>query len=622
MFTVEKTTHEPASFTAETSRKLKKPPFPTRPVFAPVGRVTFDTTAKLRWSIYLRILVAIALWLGVVDTSSSLEAQACAPNCWTVSGSVFGPNLEPIVGLDVDLLYDGTVTEILLSGDVTSTDGSFSFTIQELIPSGFYTLQLNPPADSPYFPMVTQNLFLSGTTTMPTDFVLEPASFFSGEVVDQAGQGIPDIDLNFYLAGTATEVAFSGDVTAADGAFMIRVTPNVYDIEFRTTLTTPGGPFVPVLLRGRPLLMDLDVGEVLLRSGHPLVGVIEDESGNPVESADIDVRDPLTEEVIETSSDNSDANGSFSILVPTGEWLIEVDPPLGSSLVSRVFTIQVFPGPNDAGTLSLESGVEFSGMTSTNQAQPVPEVDLDFIDSLTSIEIPTVHDNADSNGNFAVQIPIGTYDVQFRPPFQSGLAPHQLESVVVTADTAIGSVIMSPGTALTGTVTGNGAPAEGVEVALVDTNTGEQVYTFGNDTDALGMFGIRQLPGVYDVTFYPPQNSMFLPVTVFAIDLNSDISLNTDLPTSGPMDQFVRGDVDDSGVVDLADAIFVLSYLFGGSSTPRCADAADVNNSGMINIADVIHLLSYLFVAGAPEPAAPFPTSGTDHGPDNLPECM
>ena len=115
---------------------------------------------------------------------------------------------------------------------------------------------------------------------------------------------------------------------------------------------------------------------------------------------------------------------------------------------------------------------------------------------------------------------------------------------------------------------------------------------------------------------------MFLPVTVFAIDLNSDISLNTDLPTSGPMDQFVRGDVDDSGVVDLADAIFVLSYLFGGSSTPRCADAADVNNSGMINIADVIHLLSYLFVAGAPEPAAPFPTSGTDHGPDNLPECM
>ncbi len=572
--------------------------------------------------ILLRCLFAITLWLGVIGIPTSTEAQACAPNCWSVTGRVVGPNQEPIVGLDVDLLFDGTTTEILLSGDVTSTDGSFSFTIQELIPSGFYTLQLNPPANSPYFPMVTNNLFLSGTTVIPNDYVLEPASFVSGEVVDQAGQGIADIDLNFYLAGTATEIAFSGDVTAADGTFAIRVTPDVYDIEFRTTLTTPGGPFVPVLLRDRSLLMDLDVGEVMLRSGHPLVGMIEDQSGNPIEGADIDIRDPLTEEVIETPSDSSDADGNFSILVPTGDWLLEVDPPIGSSLVSRVFTIQVFPGPNDAGTLSLEAGVEFSGMTSTIQGQPVPDVDLDFIDNLTNIEIPTVHDNADSNGEFAVQIPTGTYDVQFRPPFLSGFAPHLLEAVVVTMDTAIGSVLLSPGTALTGSVTGNGGPIEGVEVALVDTNTGTPIYTFGNDTNALGAFAIRQLPGVYDVTFNPPPNSMFLPVTVSALDLNSDVNLNADLPTSGPMDQFVRGDVDDSGMVNLGDAIFILSYLFGGSSNPRCADAADVNNSGMINIADVIHLLSYLFVAGAPEPVMPFPTSGTDHGPDNLPECM
>ncbi len=73
---------------------------------------------------------------------------------------------------------------------------------------------------------------------------------------------------------------------------------------------------------------------------------------------------------------------------------------------------------------------------------------------------------------------------------------------------------------------------------------------------------------------------------------------------------FKRGDVNGSGMLDMADAISILSYLFAHDSL-KCQLAADVNTSGVagIDIADAIYLLAYLFVHGAPPPA-PFPECG------------
>jgi hypothetical protein len=48
-----------------------------------------------------------------------------------------------------------------------------------------------------------------------------------------------------------------------------------------------------------------------------------------------------------------------------------------------------------------------------------------------------------------------------------------------------------------------------------------------------------------------------------------------------------------------------------------CADAADADDSGAIDLADAIHLLSALFLGG-PAPAAPFPACGTDPTEDAL----
>ena len=79
---------------------------------------------------------------------------------------------------------------------------------------------------------------------------------------------------------------------------------------------------------------------------------------------------------------------------------------------------------------------------------------------------------------------------------------------------------------------------------------------------------------------------------------------------------FIRGDTTADGVLDLADPVKSLEYLFIGGDMP-CASAADHDDSGTLDLGDAISLLDYLFTAG-PAPAVPFPYAGTDPTPDTL----
>ncbi|MFN0056939.1 MAG: right-handed parallel beta-helix repeat-containing protein, partial [Planctomycetota bacterium] len=83
---------------------------------------------------------------------------------------------------------------------------------------------------------------------------------------------------------------------------------------------------------------------------------------------------------------------------------------------------------------------------------------------------------------------------------------------------------------------------------------------------------------------------------------------------------FRRGEVNIDGLVNIADGIFVLSWLFGvGSPAPVCFDAADANDDGLVDIADPIGLLTALFVSGSPPIPAPSAACGADTTPDALP---
>jgi len=102
----------------------------------------------------------------------------------------------------------------------------------------------------------------------------------------------------------------------------------------------------------------------------------------------------------------------------------------------------------------------------------------------------------------------------------------------------------------------------------------------------------------------------FVPTTV-----DGTVTL---IPHDGPM--LIRGDASGDGSLDLVDGIQVLDYLF--NATPSdCLDALDANDTGTINITDAVTVLCTIFCAGTPSPAPPYPACGFDPTGDAL-DCV
>ena len=90
-------------------------------------------------------------------------------------------------------------------------------------------------------------------------------------------------------------------------------------------------------------------------------------------------------------------------------------------------------------------------------------------------------------------------------------------------------------------------------------------------------------------------------------------------PGPAPTDNFVRGDANSDGAINLTDGVIPLLFLFSGGAAPACMDAADTNDTGAVEITDAIIIFSWLFTGGV-APVAPSPQSPgyspADCGPD------
>ena len=85
---------------------------------------------------------------------------------------------------------------------------------------------------------------------------------------------------------------------------------------------------------------------------------------------------------------------------------------------------------------------------------------------------------------------------------------------------------------------------------------------------------------------------------------------------------FRRGDADTSGVLNIADAIFLLSTLFRPHGPTPCRDALDTDDSGALEITDAILVLQWLFQhRGVIPPPGPS-TCGPDPTADGWENCI
>ncbi len=64
---------------------------------------------------------------------------------------------------------------------------------------------------------------------------------------------------------------------------------------------------------------------------------------------------------------------------------------------------------------------------------------------------------------------------------------------------------------------------------------------------------------------------------------------------------YVHGDANGDGSVDISDAVYLITYIFGNGAAPNPIQAGDADCSSGIDIADAVYLINYIFREG-PDP--------------------
>jgi hypothetical protein len=75
--------------------------------------------------------------------------------------------------------------------------------------------------------------------------------------------------------------------------------------------------------------------------------------------------------------------------------------------------------------------------------------------------------------------------------------------------------------------------------------------------------------------------------------------------------EFIRGDCNSDGVVDISDATSIIHALSLGAPLSGLADACDANDDGVVDLSDAIYILSMLYQDGE-DISSPYPEAGYD----------
>ena len=73
------------------------------------------------------------------------------------------------------------------------------------------------------------------------------------------------------------------------------------------------------------------------------------------------------------------------------------------------------------------------------------------------------------------------------------------------------------------------------------------------------------------------------------------------------VEAYACGDVNDDGDVNLADAVYIVNYIFKGGPAPNPVCVGNADGDGDVNLADAVYLINYVFKGGPPpvDPCCP-----------------
>ncbi len=307
-----------------------------------------------------------------------------------------------------------------------------------------------------------------------------------------------------------------------------------------------------------------------------ITGQVVDSMGVGVPGVDIDVKNLGSGGDPPIFNDGTDANGFFTTTVPAGFYRVTFTPPPPPTTTHLVLVVEdvTVVGTTAMGTLSLSPGVSVSGRAVDSGNQPVAGVNLDVYDLTAGDNLVVAGDFTDAAGLFSVAVPIGPIELRFdtTPVVGPTLAPEALE-LNLSQNTMLGDHVLAPGFLLSGTVRRpGGIPVEEVDLDVIASATGEEIWTPGDSTAANGTFSMAVPAGTWDVEICPPFEESLVATDVEGLSVSANQNLGVFNLQSGVV---LAGNVTTHTGAPAVGANLDVTFSSSGSSVVTCNDSAD-----------------------------------------------
>jgi len=225
-------------------------------------------------------------------------------------------------------------------------------------------------------------------------------------------------------------------------------------------------------------------------------------------------------------SDTTDSNGYYSISDVWPE-IFGISFKPSSDTYAPQFTTVAVEQSDITLNVILEYGNVLSGYVRDTLEVGILDVDLNVYDQFTGDKLYTPSDNTNDLGYYDVVVPAGTYRIRYRyrgEDQDARYVPIELENEIIIADTEI-DVVLAEGYYIEGTVTGpGGVPVADADLDAENSETGEKIFTPGDNTDENGEYQFLVPPGTYDINVAPLPESHLLPAIEYGVPVFEDIT--------------------------------------------------------------------------------------------------
>jgi hypothetical protein len=366
-----------------------------------------------------------------------------------------------------------------------------------------------------------------------------------------------DIDVEDSITGTPLNI--TNDHTDQNGDYDIVLPTGTFHIEYNA----PPGVKLVSEIRRYILVQDDLVIDVVFGDGFYLSGRVSNNLGAGINQVDIDVDDAVTGIRIITPRDNTDINGDYQVVVPAGLFDITSEPPPGVRLAAAIHRDVEISGDMVL-NFTLEDGYFVSGWVVDEGGIGLLDVDLDADDLETGETVPTPRDNTDNTGHYSIVLPAGSFSITYDPLTRYDLAASRLDSVSITGDAVLDTIMLQEGILLSGIVTDwLGSPVGSADLDVVDPITSRKLPTPRDNSDSTGHYQVTVLSGVYDLRMNPPPGGLFIGEFFPSVSVLNDTTVN-----------FILGDPtgiggEDGGRVNPMPRSFTLSQNYPNPFNPH-----------------------------------------------------